>query len=145
MEHGRIVGANMAGQPLAYRGSLLMNIVEVQGLEIASFGAWDDPQAEVFSALHPDRPAYRKLLWHGDRVTGAMILGSSKDIWTTNDVGMLKGLVQSGVRLGEWKAYLRQHLFEIKRAYIAAGTAARLLPQTVQGQPSVPATAVSAG
>ena len=41
MEHGRIVGANMAGQPLAYRGSLLMNIVEVADLEIASFGAWD--------------------------------------------------------------------------------------------------------
>ncbi|MGQ4809464.1 NADH-dependent phenylglyoxylate dehydrogenase subunit epsilon [Candidatus Entotheonellaceae bacterium PAL068K] len=145
MEHGRIAGANMAGQPLAYRGSLLMNIVEVQGLEIASFGAWDDPHAEVFSALQPDRPAYRKLLWQGDRITGAMILGTARDIWTTNDVGMLKGLVQSGVRLGEWKAYLRQHLFEIKRAYMAAGTAARLLPQTVQGQASVPATAVSVG
>ncbi len=31
MEHGRIAGANMAGQPLAYRGSLLMNIVDVLG------------------------------------------------------------------------------------------------------------------
>jgi NAD(P)H-nitrite reductase large subunit len=139
MEHGRVVGTNMAGQPLAYRGSLLMNIVEVQGLEIASFGAWDDAQAEVFSALDPERPAYRKLLWHGERIAGAMILGLSQDIWTTNDVGMLKGLVQSGVRLGDWKSYLRHHLFEIKRAYIAAGTVARLLPQTVQGRPSVPA------
>jgi NAD(P)H-nitrite reductase large subunit len=145
MEHGRVVGANMAGQPVAYRGSLLMNIVEVQGLEIASFGAWDDPQAEVFSALKPERPAYRKLLWHGDRVIGAMILGRSKDIWTTNDIGMLKGLVQSGARLGDWKPYLRHHLFEIKRAYIASGTTARLLPQTVQGRPSVAAAAVSAG
>jgi NAD(P)H-nitrite reductase large subunit len=145
MEHGRIVGANMAGQPLAYRGSLLMNIVEVQGLEIASFGAWDDPQAEVFSALRPERPAYRKLLWQGERITGAMILGRAEDVWTTNDVGMLKGLVQSGVRLGEWKPYLRQNLFEIKRAYIAAGTTARLLPQTVLGRPTVPATAVAVG
>ena len=50
-------------------------------------------------AVDPDRPAYRKLLWHGDRLTGAMILGPSADIWTTNDVGMLKGLVQSGVAL----------------------------------------------
>lgn len=139
MEHGRIVGANMAGQPLAYRGSLLMNIVEVQDLEIASFGAWDDAQAEVFSALRPERPAYRKLLWHGDRLTGAMLLGRAQDVWTTNDVGMLKGLVQSGVRLGDWKPYLRHNLFEIKRAYIAAGTTARLLPQTVLGRPSVAA------
>lgn len=137
MEHGRVVGANMAGQPLAYRGSLLMNIVEVQDLEIASFGAWDDAQAEVFSALRPERPAYRKLLWQGDRLIGAMILGRAQDVWTTNDVGMLKGLVQSGVRLGDWKPYLRHNLFEIKRAYIAAGTTARLLPQTVLGRPSV--------
>ena len=139
MEHGRVVGANMAGQPLAYRGSLLMNIVEVQGLEIASFGAWDDTTAEVFSALKPERPAYRKLLWHDDRITGAMILGRAEDVWTTNDVGMLKGLVQSGIRLGDWKPYLRHHLFEIKGAYIAAGTTARLLPQTVLGRPSIPA------
>jgi NADPH-dependent 2,4-dienoyl-CoA reductase/sulfur reductase-like enzyme len=137
MEHGRIVGANMAGQPLAYRGSLLMNIVEVQDLEIASFGAWDEAQSEVFSAFRPERPAYRKLLWQGDRLIGAMILGRAQDIWTTNDVGMLKGLVQSGVRLGDWKPYLRHNLFEIKRAYIAAGTTARLLPQTVLGRPSV--------
>jgi NAD(P)H-nitrite reductase large subunit len=145
MEHGRVVGANMAGQPLAYRGSLLMNIVEVQGLEIASFGAWDDAQAEVCSALKPERPAYRKLLWHGDRITGAMILGRAQDVWTTNDVGMLKGLVQSGVRLGAWKTYVCRNLFEIKRAYIASGTTARLLPQTVLGSASVPAAAVSVG
>lgn len=144
MEHGRVAGANMAGQLQAYRGSLLMNIVEVLGLEIASFGAWNDPDAEVFSALKPERSAYRKLLWDGDRVTGAMMLGRSNDVWTTNDVGMLKGLVQTGTRLGDWKAYLRDHLFEIKRAYIASGTTARLLPQTVQGSPSVSATAVAA-
>jgi NAD(P)H-nitrite reductase large subunit len=144
MEHGRVVGANMAGQPQAYRGSLLMNIVEVQGLEIASFGAWNDPQAEVFHALKPERPAYRKLLWQDDRLIGAMVLGRSRDVWTTNDVGMLKGLVQTGMRLGAWKTYLRHNLVEIKRAYIASGTTARLLPLTVQGSPSLPATAVAA-
>jgi len=142
MEHGRIVGANMAGQPLVYRGSVLMNIVEVLGLEIASFGAWDSATAEVLSALKPERPAYRKLLWQGDRLIGAMLLGPEKDVWTTNDVGMLKGLVQSGTPLGDWKAYLQHHPFDIKRAFIASGTTARLLPQTVLGSPSVPAYAV---
>jgi NAD(P)H-nitrite reductase large subunit len=145
MEHGRIAGANMAGQPLVYRGSLLMNIVEVQGLEIASFGAWNDAQAEVLQALKPERPAYRKLLLRDGRITGAMILGRAEDVWTTNDIGMLKGLVQTGVHLEPaWQAYLRQNLFEIKRAYIASGTTARLLPQTVLGSPSVPAAAVTA-
>jgi hypothetical protein len=75
---------------------------------------------------------------------GAMLLGPEQDVWTTNDVGMLKGLVQSGVRLGDWKSYLQHNLFDIKRAFIASGTTARLLSQTVLGSPSVPAGAVAA-
>jgi hypothetical protein len=86
--------------------------------------------------LRADRPAYRKLLFRGDRLTGAIILGPSSDIWTTNDVGMLKGLVQSGVSLGPWKAYLEKNPFDIKPAYIASRTTGTLLPETVLGRPS---------
>jgi NAD(P)H-nitrite reductase large subunit len=146
MEHGRVVGANMAGRAVAYKGSLLMNIVDVCHLDVASFGRWDDPKAEVVSAVRPGRPAYRKLLFHGDRLTGAMILGRADDVWTTNDVGMLKGLVQTGVALGRWKARLRRNPFEVKPAYIATRTTARLLPETVLGRPSPsPAVVASAG
>ena len=139
MEHGRVAGANMAGGDVAYRGSLLMNIVEVCHLDIASFGAWDDPTAEAFAAAKPERWAYRKLVWREDRLIGAMILGQANDIWTTNDVGMLKGLVQSGGGLGPWKQHLRCNPFDIKPAFIACGTTARLLPEMTLGRPSVPA------
>lgn len=142
MEHGRVAGAIMAGRDVTYRGSLLMNIVEVCHLDIASFGAWDDPEAESFAAIRPERWAYRKLLWRGDRLTGAMILGMSRDIWTTNDVGMLKGLVQSGARLGAWKEHLRRNPFDVKPAFMATGTTGRLLPETTLGRPSVPAEQV---
>jgi len=135
-EHGRVVGANMAGKAVRYRGSLLANIVEVCHLDVASFGAWEDGRAQAVNALRKDRPAYRKLLFHGDRLTGAIILGPSADIWTTNDVGMLKGLVQSGISLGPWKAHLEKHPFDIKPAYIAARTTGTLLPETVLGRPS---------
>jgi NAD(P)H-nitrite reductase large subunit len=144
MEHGRIVGANMAGQPLAYRGSLLMNIVDVADLEIASFGAWDSATADVSSAVKPDRPAYRKLLWQGDRLVGAIILGVASDIWTTNDVGMLKGLVQSGSGLGAWKEILSRNPFDVKKAFLASRTTAQLLPQKILARPSIPAGRVSA-
>ena len=143
MEHGRIVGANMAGQRLAYRGSLLMNVVDVAHLDIASFGAWESATAEVFTALKPERPAYRKLLWQGDRLIGAIILGASSDLWTTNDVGMLKGLVQSGVGLGPYKELLHRNPFDIKKAFLASRTTAQLLPQTILGRPSVPAGRVA--
>ena len=139
-----MAGANMAGRDVTYRGSLLMNIVEVCHLDVASFGAWDDPKAETFTAIRPERPAYRRLLWQGDRLTGAMILGRSEDVWTTNDIGMLKGLVQSGQRVGAWKEHLRRNPFDIKRSFIASGTTAALLPQTVLGGPSVPAGRASA-
>ena len=135
-EHGRVVGSNMAGKPVTYRGSLLMNIVDVCHLDIASFGAWDDGEAEVMTGVRPDRPAYRKLVWRGDRLIGAIILGPSSDIWTTNDIGMLKGLVQSGAPAGRFKAYLARNPFDIKPAYIASHTTSLLLPVTVLGRPA---------
>lgn len=135
-EHGRVAGANMAGRDVRYRGSLIVNIVEVCHLDVASFGAWDDPQAEVASATRADRPAYRKLLFRGDRLTGAIILGPAADIWTTNDVGMLKGLVQSGVSLARWKAHLTAHPFDVKPAFVAARATSALLPETILGRPA---------
>ncbi len=135
-EHGRVVGANMAGKSVAYKGSLLMNIVEVCHLDVASFGAWDDTQAEATTGLQPERPAYRKLLWRGDRLIGAIILGPSNQIWTTNDMGMLKGLVQSGAPAGRFKERLARNPFDIKPAYIASGTTTMLLPETVLGRPA---------
>jgi NAD(P)H-nitrite reductase large subunit len=135
-EHGRVVGANMAGKDVAYKGSLIINIVEVCHLDAASFGAWDDAKAETIVGIKRDRSAYRKYLFSGDRLTGAIIIGRSGDVWTTNDVGMLKGLVQTGVPLGRFKDYLRSHPFDVKTAYIAAGTAGTLLPETVLGRAS---------
>lgn len=136
MEHGRVVGATMAGRDVAYRGSLLMNIVGACKLEMASFGAWDEPAAETAVAVRQDRAAYRKLLFTGDRLTGGMIIGRSEEVWTTNDIGMLKGLVQSGARLGPWKEHLRRNPFDLKTAFVASLTTAKLLPQTVLGRPS---------
>ncbi len=136
-EHGRVAGANMAGKSVTYKGSLLMNIVEVCHLDVASFGAWDETQAEVMTGLQPERPAYRKFLWRGDRLIGAIILGPSNQIWTTNDIGMLKGLVQSGAPAGRFKERLGRNPFDIKPVYIASGTTTMLLPETVLGRPAI--------
>jgi NAD(P)H-nitrite reductase large subunit len=135
-EHGRVAGANMAGRDVAYRGSLVMNIVEVCHLDVASFGQWDDTSAEVYAGARRDRSLYRKLLFRGGRLTGAVICGPAADIWTTNDVGMLKGLVYAGADLSAWKAHLRANPFDVKPAFLATRTVSRLLPDTVLGRPS---------
>ena len=99
-EHGRIVGANMAGKDVRYRGSLIINIVEVCHLDAASFGAWDDAQAEAVSGLKKDRHAYRKLLFTGERLTGAIIIGRSKRHLDDQRRRHAEGLVQSGQPIG---------------------------------------------
>ena len=94
MEHGRIVGANMVGRDIAYRGSLLMNILDVQDLDIASFGDWSGSD-DVTEFLNTSENVYRKLVWNDDRITGAILMGPARSVWDHHDVGMLKGLIQS--------------------------------------------------
>ncbi len=72
---------------------------------------------------------------------GSQKVGMGRDLWATNDVGMLKGLLHSGVPLGAWKQALCRDPWEIRRAYVASGTVGRLLPETVLGRPSLPASA----
>jgi NAD(P)H-nitrite reductase large subunit len=136
MDHGRTVAANMAGKATAYPGSLLMNIVGVAGLDTASFGSWDAPKAEVIEGHVVPRHAYRKYLFDGGRMIGAILVSPNDQTWAGNDVGMLKGLVQSGVDLSAWKAWLKHDPFDIKKPYLASRTVAKLLPQTMLGQAS---------
>ena len=134
MEHGRVVAANMAGKPVQHPGSLLMNIISVAGLDAASFGSWDDPKAETIVGAAAGRSAYRKYLLKGDRLVGAILVSQSSETWSGNDLGMLKGLVQSGKPLGVWKDWLRKNPFEIKKPYLASGTVSALMPRTILNQ-----------
>jgi NAD(P)H-nitrite reductase large subunit len=136
MEHGRVVGANMAGHDVAYPGSLMMNIVGVAGLDIASFGSWEASGAEVIEAVRPERSSYRKYLLQGDKLIGAIYTGTDDETWAGNELGMLKGLVQSGQGLGPWKDYLKHRPFDVKTPYLATHTVSALMPSTVLGQPS---------
>jgi NAD(P)H-nitrite reductase large subunit len=136
MEHGRVAAANMADKATRYPGSLLMNIVGVGGLDMASFGSWDDPKAEVIVGRYPARHAYRKYLLRDGRVVGAIMIQPNDQTWSGNDLGMVKGLVQSGVSLGAWQAQLAKEPFEIKKAYLALQATGKLLPETILGRPS---------
>jgi NAD(P)H-nitrite reductase large subunit len=136
MEHGRVVGANMAGRDVTYPGSLMMNIVGVAGLDIASFGAWEASDAEVIESLRPERASYRKYLFQGDRLLGAIYVGPDEETWAGNDLGMVKGLVQSGRPLGAWKDYLAKNPFDVKKPYLANHTVGDLMPRTMLDQPS---------
>jgi NAD(P)H-nitrite reductase large subunit len=136
VDHGRIAGANMAGREVHYPGSLLINILDVCGLQCASFGQWGDASAGAMTIRNPDRPVYRKLLWSGDRITGAIFAGQATDMGLLNDVGMVKGIIQTRVPLGRWKEFLRANPFDIRRPYVAAKVGQQLAGMTLLGRPS---------
>ncbi len=135
VDHGRIAGANMAGQVRPYGGSLLMNILDIAGLHCASFGRWreDDDTAVIWN---PARPVYRKLVWEGGRLVGGIIAGPVEDTTMLTDVGMLKGLIQSKADLSSWKRYVDQRPWDLRRVYVASGAAAKLMSQTTLGAAS---------
>jgi NAD(P)H-nitrite reductase large subunit len=136
VDHGRIAGANMAGHEVHYPGSLLMNVLDACGLQCASFGRWSEAAAETMTIRNPDRPVYRKLLWTSDEITGAVFVGPANDLGMLNDVGMVKGIMQTRTALGAWKEFLRENPFDIRRPYVATKVGQKLAGATLLGRPS---------
>lgn len=136
VDHGRIAGANMAGKETHYPGSLLINVLDVVNLHCASFGVWQEGGREVTTIANPTRPLYRKYVWEGDRMVGALFVGPIDDVTMLNDVGMAKGLIQTKTALGSWAEYIRSHPTDLRRAYIANGVANTLITQTLLGVPA---------
>ncbi|MBI3304389.1 MAG: NAD(P)/FAD-dependent oxidoreductase [Deltaproteobacteria bacterium] len=136
VDHGRIAGTNMAGKEARYPGSLLINVLDVIKLHCASFGVWREDGREVSTVSNPTRPIYRKYVWEGDRLVGAIFVGPIDDVTMLNDVGMAKGLIQAKKPLGLWAKYVRSHPTDLRRAYVASGVADTLVRQTLLGAPA---------
>ena len=137
VDHGRIAGANMAGHEVHYPGSLSMNILDVCGLQCASFGNWSDASGGATTIANPDGSIYRTLLWSGDQISGAMFIGRANDMGMLTDVGMVKGIMQTQTGLGHWKNFLIENPFDIRRPYVATNVAQKLAGTTLIGRPSL--------
>ncbi len=112
-EHGRIAARNMAGQKTRYRGSLSMNVLNTLGLISSSFGLWAGVDGgERAVAADPERFRYLRLEFEGDVVVGALCLG------LTQHVGVIRGLVQTQVKLGPWKDKLLNDPLLVMSAYL---------------------------
>jgi NAD(P)H-nitrite reductase large subunit len=136
IEHGRVAGANMAGAEVDYWGSLLINIVDVQKLQIASFGNWAGDGENARTINNPTGPVYRKLVFEDDRIVGAIFLGRPDDVAMLNDMGMVKGLIQTQAQLGVWRKYLDKYPLDVRRPYVASRAADELLRRRLLKKPS---------
>ena len=114
VEHGRFAGLNMAGVRTPHRGSLNMNVLDTMGLISSSFGLWQGAPGGVTAKLVDNENfKYLKLEFLDDRLVGAQCVGM------TDHVGMLRGLIQTGVRLGAWKSRLIKAPDRLREAYVA--------------------------
>ncbi|MDX2287707.1 MAG: FAD-dependent oxidoreductase [Hyphomicrobiaceae bacterium] len=119
VEHGRIAALNMAGRAHRHRGSLNMNVLDTMGLISSSFGLWQGAQVGYTGKLvDEDKFKYLKLEFEGDRLVGAQCVG------LTDHVGMLRGLIQSGFRLGIWRDRLLASPERLREAYVAVAQGA---------------------
>ncbi len=127
IDHGRVAGANMAGLDTVYSGSLALNVLHTQDLESCSFGRWSGEGLETTGVGHPGSGIHRQYVWDGDRLVGGSLVGPTAAVSGSNDAGMLKGLIQTGISLGSWKDYLKDHPLDLRRVYVASGAAQELL------------------
>jgi NADPH-dependent 2,4-dienoyl-CoA reductase/sulfur reductase-like enzyme len=114
VDHAQIAARNMAGLDVKHTGAVNMNVLDTLGLVSSSFGLWMGAQGGDSAELHaPDRYRYLNLQFEDDTLVGATSLG------LTQHVGVLRGLIQSRIRLGAWKHRLREDPTRIMEAYLA--------------------------
>ncbi len=91
LNQGRVAGLNMAGVPTAYEGSLAMNVTAVLHNPIASIGLWNPQNGDYqVHAIRDDQTrTYRKLVFEGDQLVGAMLLGRY------DDAGILHNMIRT--------------------------------------------------
>ena len=136
IDQGRIAAANMTGQQTAYAGSLAMNVLDVCGLQCASYGDWLNHEAEAMSICNEQEHIYRRMIWQDDRMIGSMFVGKANDLGMLTDIGMSKGMIQTHTAVGSWKDYLAENPFDIRRVYVGTQVAAKLAQTTLLGKPA---------
>ena len=113
-DHARVAALNMAGRDVVHQGSVNMNVLDTVGLVSCSFGLWMGVDGGTSAMLDsPENYRYVNLQFQDDVLVGASTLGH------TESVGILRGLIQSRLRLGKWADRLREDPTRIGEAYVA--------------------------
>ncbi|MCK4709765.1 MAG: FAD-dependent oxidoreductase [Gammaproteobacteria bacterium] len=113
-DHGRIAALNMCGKAVLHKGSLNMNVLDTLGLISCSFGLWMGVDGGDSAELYNEKDyRYLNLQFDGDILVGASSTG------LTQHVGILRGLIESRLKLGVWKDRLIKDPTLTMEAYMA--------------------------
>ena len=112
-EQARVAALNMVGQKTELKGVTQINVLDTLGLISTSFGNWEGV-ADGQSAVLTDQAAGRHLsLQFKDDV----MIGCNSVGWTEH-VGVMRGLVEGQVHLGDWKDRLMHDPTKLVDAYL---------------------------
>jgi NAD(P)H-nitrite reductase large subunit len=113
-----IAAMNMVGRKAVLKGVTQINVLDTLGLVSTSFGDWQGVPGGQHVEL-TDRKAARhlSLQFRDDVMVGCNSVG-----WTDH-VGVMRGLVEGQVRLGEWRDTLMRDPTQLMEAYLARAQA----------------------
>jgi len=109
---------NMVGQTAQLKAVTYINVLDTLGLISSSFGQWQGvPGGGHVELLDEGSFKLLRLEFHEDVMVGANAVG------LTEHVGVLRGLIEGRVRLGEWKDRLLRDPTRLQEAYLARAQA----------------------
>ena len=120
-EQARVAALNMVGQETELKGVTQINVLDTLGLISASFGNWEGVAGGQHVELtEPDARTggrHLSLQFADGKLVGCNAIG-----WTQH-VGVMRGLVEGAVPLGEWKDKLLGDPTLLMEAYLARAQA----------------------
>jgi len=117
-EQARVAALNMVGRKADLKGVTQINVLDTLGMISTSFGNWEGvPGGEHVELTDKASGRHLSLQFKDDVMVGCNSVG-----WTEH-VGVMRGLVEGQVRLGEWKHRLMEDPTKLMDAYLAAAQA----------------------
>ncbi len=114
-EQARVAALNMVGQKADLKGVTQINVLDTLGLISTSFGNWEGvPGGEHAELTDKAGGRHLSLQFQDDVMVGCNSVG-----WTEH-VGVMRGLVEGQVKLGEWKERLMHDPTKLMDAYLAS-------------------------
>jgi NAD(P)H-nitrite reductase large subunit len=124
-DQAQVAAMNMLGRPVVLQRVTQINVLDTLGLVSASFGDWEGvPGGQHVELTDAGGFRHLSLQFDAERLVGCNSIG-----WTEH-VGVMRGLVEGRVRLGEWRERLIDDPTLLTAAYIAQGQAQERWQQT---------------
>jgi NAD(P)H-nitrite reductase large subunit len=117
-EQARVAALNMVGQAAELKGVTQINVLDTLGLISTSFGNWQGvPGGEQVELTDKAAGRHLSLQFKDDVMVGCNSVG-----WTEH-VGVMRGLVEGQIKLGEWKDVLMKDPTQLMPAYLGSAQA----------------------